>query len=163
MGDWKTERLTEEGVHEGSYMLKSRADAIVQPYRTYELFFEITFRVISKLGMYEDIGTPEECRKAMGQPNPRWIPVSERQPDKPGVYLVTVFNREWVGDDIMQGARPPKDEYWDDHKNIYAGRQDGKWVMTGQRVWNGECWTGYGEIQLAWMEMPEPYTDGEGT
>lgn len=93
------------------------------------------------------------------QPGQRWIPVSERQPDKPGVYLVTVFNREWVGDDIMQGAKPPKDEYWDDHKNIYAGRQDGKWVMTGQRVWNGECWTGYGEIQLAWMEMPAPYTE----
>lgn len=93
------------------------------------------------------------------QPEQRWIPVSERQPDKPGVYLVTVFNREWVGDDIMQGAKPPKDEYWDDHKNHYARRQDGKWVMTGQRVWNGECWTGYGEIQLAWMEMPAPYTE----
>lgn len=65
MEDWKTERLTEEGLHECDYMLKSRLDAIVAPYKTYDLFFEITFRVIRKLGMYEDIGTPEECRKAM--------------------------------------------------------------------------------------------------
>lgn len=63
--NWKTERLTEKGMYEGSYSLKSRLDEIVDPYRTYELFFEITFRVIRKLGMYEDIGTPEECRKAM--------------------------------------------------------------------------------------------------
>lgn len=95
------------------------------------------------------------------QPKPRWIPVSKRQPDKPGVYWVTVFNREWnkEGTDIVQGAKPPKDEYWDDHKNLYAVRQDGKWVMTKQRVWTGECWSGYGEIQLAWMEMPAPYTE----
>lgn len=65
MGDWKTDRLTEAGLQDGSYMLKSRLDAIVAPYKTYDLFFEITFRVIRKLGMYEDIGTPEECRKAM--------------------------------------------------------------------------------------------------
>lgn len=69
--DWKTKRLTEEGLHEGDYMLVSRADAIASPYRMYDLFFEITFRVIRKLGMYEDIGTPEECRKAMEAYNER--------------------------------------------------------------------------------------------
>lgn len=97
------------------------------------------------------------------QPKPRWIQVSKRQPDKPGVYWVTVFNREWnkEGTDIVQGAKPPKDEYWDDHKNLYAERQDGKWVVTAQRVWTGECWSGYGEIQLAWMEMPAPYTEDD--
>ena len=98
-------------------------------------------------------------REHAAQPEQRWIPVSKRQPDEPGVYLATVFNREWVGDDIRQGAKPPKDEYWDDHKNIFAERQDGKWVVTCQRVFDGKCWTGYGEIQLAWMEMPAPYTE----
>jgi hypothetical protein len=29
------------------------------------LFFEIEFKVIQKLGEYEEIGTPEECRNAM--------------------------------------------------------------------------------------------------
>lgn len=38
----------------------SRNDAIIQPYKTYDLFFEITFHVLQKLGAYEDIGTPEE-------------------------------------------------------------------------------------------------------
>ena len=47
------------------YGLKSKNDAIVNPYRTYELFYEITFMVLQKLGTYEDIGTPEECAEAM--------------------------------------------------------------------------------------------------
>lgn len=65
MADWMEKRLTERGLREGGYDLKSKADVMIQPYKTYELFFEITFRVLPKLGMYEDIGTPEECRKAM--------------------------------------------------------------------------------------------------
>jgi hypothetical protein len=65
MDDFRTKRLTEKGLRDGDYCLKSKNDVIVQPYKTYDLFFEITFRVLPKLGMYEDIGTPEECRKAM--------------------------------------------------------------------------------------------------
>lgn len=65
MEDWTKTRLTERGLIDGQYVLKSKRDAIVQPYKTYDLFFEINFRVMPKLGMYEDIGTPEECRKAM--------------------------------------------------------------------------------------------------
>lgn len=65
MKNWTETRLTEPGLQDGAYSLKSKADVMVQPYKTYELFFEITFRVLPKLGMYEDIGTPEECRKAM--------------------------------------------------------------------------------------------------
>lgn len=66
--DFMTERLTEDNGKEflpARYGLKSKNDAIVNPYKTYELFFEITFMVLQKLGMYEDIGTPEECRQAM--------------------------------------------------------------------------------------------------
>ena len=69
--DFMTERITEdagEAFAPSRYMLKSRADAIVQPYRTYDLMFEITFHVLQKLGVYEDIGTPDECRKAMDRP-----------------------------------------------------------------------------------------------
>lgn len=61
-----SQRLTER--HDGfmpKYGLASHNDGIVSPYKTYDLFFEITFQVLPKLGMYEDIGTVEECREAM--------------------------------------------------------------------------------------------------
>jgi len=66
--DFMNERITEDAGEEfapSRYGLKSKNDSIVKPYGTYELFFEITFQVLQKLGAYEDIGTPEECRKAM--------------------------------------------------------------------------------------------------
>lgn len=66
--NFMVERLTEDAGKAFSparYNLKSRNDAIISPYKTYELFFEITFMVIQKLGAYEEIGTPEECMEAM--------------------------------------------------------------------------------------------------
>lgn len=67
--DFMNKRLTKdagEAFSPARYGLKSGNDAIIAPYRTYELFFEITFMVIQKLGAYEDIGTPEECLEAIG-------------------------------------------------------------------------------------------------
>lgn len=67
--EFMTERLTEDygKIFEPSrYALKSKNDTIIQPYRTYELFYEIAFEVIQKLGAYEDIGTPEEFRRLKG-------------------------------------------------------------------------------------------------
>ena len=66
----KNERLTEDAgkaFEPSRYCLKSKNDCVVHPYKTYDLFFEITFKVIQKLGEYEDIGTPEECRIAMSK------------------------------------------------------------------------------------------------
>ncbi len=66
--DFMTERITDDygdAFEPSRYALKSKADCIISPYKTYELFFEITFHVIQKLGVYEDIGTPDECRRAM--------------------------------------------------------------------------------------------------
>ena len=66
--NFMTERLTEDAgktFAPARYSLRSGNDAIVNPYKTYELFYEITFRVIQKLGVYESIGTPEECLEAM--------------------------------------------------------------------------------------------------
>lgn len=66
--NFMVERLTEDAGKAFSparYSLKSGNDAIISPYKTYELFYEITFRVIQKLGVYESIGTPEECLEAM--------------------------------------------------------------------------------------------------
>lgn len=66
--DFMSRRLTKDAGKAflpARYSLKSKNDAIIEPYKTYELFFEITFEVIQKLGTYEDIGTPEECLDAM--------------------------------------------------------------------------------------------------
>lgn len=66
--EFMTKRITQddgEKFRPTRYSLISKNDAIISPYRTYDLFFEITFHVIQKLGTYEDIGTPEECREAM--------------------------------------------------------------------------------------------------
>lgn len=66
--DFMNKRLTKdtgEAFSPARYSLKSRNDAIISPYKTYELFCEITFMVIQKLGAYEDIGTPDECMEAM--------------------------------------------------------------------------------------------------
>ena len=66
--DFMNKRLTKdagEAFSPARYGLKSGNDAIIAPYKTYELFFEITFMVIQKLGAYEDIGTPDECLEAM--------------------------------------------------------------------------------------------------
>lgn len=68
MVDFMTERLTKdagESFAPSRYSLKSRNDAIISPYGSYDLFFEITFHVLQKLGAYEDIGTVEECRAAL--------------------------------------------------------------------------------------------------
>lgn len=93
---------------------------------------------------------------------PRWIPVTERLPEKPGCYLVTILNREWVGKEIVQGAKPPKDNLWENHANIYAERSDGKWVAVEKRVFQNDVrpvWSGYDEQVLAWMPLPKPYTE----
>lgn len=62
------DRITEdngEAFRPSRYSLISKVDAIISPYKTYDLFFEIEFHVIQKLGAYEDIGSPDECREAM--------------------------------------------------------------------------------------------------
>ena len=101
-------------------------------------------------------GTEKQCIKIRHE----WIPVTERLPEKPGIYLVTILNREWVKGDIVQGAKPPKDDHWESHANLYAERPDGKWVEVTQRAFMNSVrptWSGYGEEVLAWMPLPEPY------
>lgn len=71
------------------------------------------------------------------QPEPHWIPCSERLPEESGQYLITV-----------------KYKHVDDYEDIYAehGDWDGsKWDM----FMFGHC----GEVEsiLAWMPLPYPY------
>ena len=71
------------------------------------------------------------------QPEPHWIPVTERLPEESGQYLITV-----------------KYEHVDGYEDIYAEHgdwSDGKWDMFGF----GHC--GKVEDIVAWMPLPEPY------
>lgn len=72
--NFMTERITEdygESFAPSRYALRSKNDAIIQPYKTYELFYEITFEVLQKLGAYEDLGTPEELKKIIELQKPK--------------------------------------------------------------------------------------------
>lgn len=83
MKNFMVERLTVDAGKEfapSRYSLKSGNDSIVSPYATYDLFFEMTFHVLQKLGAYEDIGTPEECRKTMEESKAiEWVEVTQHE------------------------------------------------------------------------------------
>lgn len=75
------------------------------------------------------------------EPEPKWIPCSERLPEEDGQYLITV-----------------KYKHVDGYDDVYAEHGDwdnGKWDMFNF----GHC----GEVEgiLAWMPLPEPYKGGE--
>ena len=70
--------------------------------------------------------------KALEQPEPQWIPCSERLPDKEGNYLMT--------------AQPT----YNHTKDIRIAHWSGRWVGYVKP-----------EI-LAWMPLPEPYREEGG-
>lgn len=75
------------------------------------------------------------------EPEPQWMPCSERLPEEDGQYLITV-----------------KYKHVDGYDDVYAEHGDwdnGKWDMFNF----GHC----GEVEgiLAWMPLPEPYKGGE--
>lgn len=77
------DRITKPSL--GSYALKSKADVIKQPYGSYDLFFEMTFKAIPKLGKYEDIGSLKECRKAM-----------KKQTAKSPIIMPSHYSSDWA-------------------------------------------------------------------
>ena len=97
--DFKVDRLTEDfGVDfsPARYALISKNDAVIQPYKTYELFYEMTFEVIQKLGMYEDIGSLEECKQAAKRMQPKGpLAASDRDGNK---YAICPYCSETVSD-----------------------------------------------------------------
>lgn len=75
----------------------------------------------------------EDLPPVTSQPNQRWIPVSERLPDKNDVYLVTM---NVLGKPIRDIDRFRIDEGW----GIYENNEDNKVIEV-----------------IAWMPLPEPY------
>ena len=87
---------------------------------------------------HKALGTEDDFIRTL-QPEPHWIPVTERLPEENGQYLITV-----------------KYKHVDGYEDVYAEHgewEDGKWDMFGL----GHC----GEVEniLAWMPLPEPYTE----
>ena len=93
------------------------------------------------------VGPPGGARKLMVdapevRPEPKWIPVSERLPDKPFGCLVTVMDTEPMTCEEFENILP-----------YFVG-------------YDGEQWNDADGEQcpfeiLAWMPLPEPYR-GEG-
>ena len=104
--DFMTDRLTKDAGKAFSpsrYSLKSGNDAIIRPYSTYDLFYEITFKVMQKLGAYEDIGTPEECRKAI-----------ERQIPKKPIMIKDTAETYYICSECEMGVDKVDDNYCSD-------------------------------------------------
>jgi len=86
--------------------------------------------------------------KALEQ-EPKWIPVSERLPEKHGDYLITIengdvfncyFNPDYCYDGYDNGAFTYTQEYFD-HENMGS-------LGAEEFVFDGV---------VAWMPLPEPY------
>ena len=71
------------------------------------------------------------------EPEPRWIPCSERLPEEDGQYLITVKYKPEA-----------------DYEDIYA--EHGEWT---DGRWDMFCFGHCGEVEdiIAWMPLPKPY------
>ena len=96
------------------------------------------------------------------QEQDRWIPVTERPPEKPGWYAITVHNEAIPEDE--DGPEIPEKwgtgvAYWDwVYPNDPTKKECGKWWV------NAYDYDGYitsDDCITAWRPLPEPYTEEE--
>ena len=75
------------------------------------------------------------------EPEPHWIPVTERLPEEDGQYLITVKYKHVEG-----------------YEDIYA--EHGEWT---DGKWDMFCFGHCGQVDgiTAWMPLPEPYKEGQ--
>ena len=78
------------------------------------------------------------------QPEPHWIPCSERLPENDNEVLITVWDAE--------------DDYVEVYKGFYQGHEWWtQWCHGCSKIKDEPC----GEnIVIAWMSLPEPYKGG---
>lgn len=74
-----------------------------------------------------------------------WIPISERLPDVPNEYNVSVHCDTWEKDMAMCAT-------WEN--TTVRGKDVSRWI------WNGRIFPSYWKI-TAWMPLPEPYKEVE--
>lgn len=79
------------------------------------------------------------------QPEPRWIPVTERLPENDNEVLITIWDAE--------------DDYVEVYKGFYQGHEWWtQWCHGCSKIKDEPC----GEnIVIAWMPLPEPYRGGD--
>lgn len=81
--------------------------------------------------------------RAIGENQPKWIPASERLPEKCGSYLITLLIKLF----------PSSDEYVTEIHIAYYSTLSGKWLHHSNDF----------EIVSAWMPLPESYeAENEG-
>lgn len=130
------------------------------------------------LGEYEDTGlAPEQIReldklyaeKCKELAKCRWIPVTERAPEKERIVLVTVHSSEWIGDYESEWVSEEEKPLHQEEKCVYMGLLDerDRWVFFDDAFSETECEKEFGsdkgriyDVVIAWMPLPEPYKDG---
>lgn len=87
-------------------------------------------------------------------PTQKWIPISEKLPNKNGTYLVTIEN--YIGRHIEVL------DYANDLYNIDGFDFHDKKGVAGWYVFDGEwgCFIDVDNV-VAWMPLPKPYTESE--
>ena len=81
------------------------------------------------------------------QPEPRWIPVSERLPEDDDIVLIT-----------MDDSITVRGEFFEQISNELGFFKEGVWHW-GYEI--GECYWPETTHVTAWMPLPEPYKENE--
>ena len=134
-------RWKEKAIHDGDEEIQIRADA------TLAFLCEVKL-TIDKAPTFEDrdlfnMGYFEGKRIASERPQGEWIPVSERLPNRNGVYNITRKLKEGETIYLISEA-----SYFD-----------------GQNTWYADTGINHGRPYLtdiiAWRPLPKPYKEGE--
>lgn len=143
-------RLTKKDKH-GKYVSKEHLSILCNTFSSEHRLKAI----LNKLGEYEDAerhGLPLHlpCKEVNRMDN-KWIPVSERLPEKYGTYLVAWKPCGMSEGDIIKKCRKP--HYYEMLE--YDPDDEALWIETIEQT-EGEY------VILAWMPLPEPYRESEG-
>ncbi len=102
----------------------------------------------------EDRTSDHLKRLPSAQPEPRWIPVTERLPEEGVMVLVTCYGRDMI---IMRDGESLEDAIERVRKevvNVTIG-------LVGSDGWYGADYSPMIITPVAWMPLPEPYTEEE--